>query len=126
MITTPLGKHFLVELYHCGSDIINDIVALESIMRRVAKLCNTTIIDTKFHHFSPQGISGVILIAESHLTVHTWPEHGYIAFDFFTCNISLDLMTELDTIKTLFKAARVQATVVNRGLFSNINEDSPQ
>jgi len=126
MTITPLGKHFLVELYSCDQKLINNKDEIETIMRRIATLCETTIIDTKFHHFSPHGISGVILIAESHLTVHTWPEYGYVALDFFTCNIELDLITNLDIIKKLFKAKNAKATVINRGLFPIDTKDNYQ
>ena len=126
MTITPLGKHFLVELYDCDQNIINSKEEMETIMRAIAINCKTTIIDTKFHHFSPHGISGVILIAESHLTVHTWPEYKYVALDFFTCNIELDLITDLDMIKKLFKAKDAKATLINRGLFSPGTIDNHQ
>ena len=126
MTITPLGKHFLVEIYCCDKNVINNKEEVETIMCRIAKNCKTTIIDTKFHHFSPHGISGVILIAESHLTVHTWPEYGYVALDFFTCNIDLDIITDLDMIKKLFKAKNAKATAINRGLFSPGTNDNHQ
>jgi S-adenosylmethionine decarboxylase proenzyme len=54
-------------------------------MVKAAIACGAVVLGESFHHFSPQGVSGVVIIAESHLSIHTWPEHGYAAVDIFTC-----------------------------------------
>ena len=74
-----LGRHLLIELNGCNPKILNDIKKVEEILVAGAKVAKATIIGTHFHQFSPFGISGVIVIAESHLAIHTWPEHGYAA-----------------------------------------------
>jgi S-adenosylmethionine decarboxylase len=81
----PSGRHVLAELTGCPAALLNDPVSLESCFRRCAVEGGATLISSHFHHFSPQGVSGVVVIAESHVTVHTWPEHGYAAVDVFTC-----------------------------------------
>lgn len=84
-----LGKHLLVELNDCNCDLLNDLDTIRDIMLAAAVGCGATVLGESFHRFSPQGISGVIIIAESHLTIHTWPEHGYAAADIFTCGITV-------------------------------------
>ena len=80
-----LGKHLLLELNGCDHKLLNDISFIKETMLAAAKESGATILGESFHQFSPQGVSGVIIIAESHLTVHTWPEHGYAGADIFTC-----------------------------------------
>ena len=80
-----LGKHLLLELNDCDPKLLNDISFIREIMLVAANESGATVLGESFHQFSPQGVSGVILIAESHLSVHTWPEHGYAGADIFTC-----------------------------------------
>ena len=80
-----LGKHLLLELNDCNPKLLNDISFIREIMLAAANESGATVLGESFHQFSPQGVSGVILIAESHLSVHTWPEHGYAGADIFTC-----------------------------------------
>ena len=80
-----LGKHLLLELNDCDPKLLNDIGFIKEIMLAAARESGATVLGESFHQFSPQGVSGVIIIAESHLTVHTWPEHGYAGADIFTC-----------------------------------------
>ena len=80
-----LGRHLLLELKDCDRDLLNDLDALRELLRTAAVDCGAEILGDSFHRFSPQGVSGVVIIAESHLFIHTWPEHGYAAVDIFTC-----------------------------------------
>jgi len=80
-----LGRHFLLELKDCDRDLLNDLDSLKKLLKEAAVECGAEVLGDSFHHFSPQGISGVVVIAESHLFIHTWPEHGYAAVDIFTC-----------------------------------------
>jgi len=85
-----LGLHVLMEFSECSSDVLNDLELLEVELNQAARASNATIIKSIFHQFSPQGVTGVVVVAESHLAIHTWPEHCYAAVDFFTCNLSMD------------------------------------
>ena len=78
-----LGNHFLTELFSCNIEIINNVELVEEYMKTSAALSGATIVQSVFHTFSPYGVSGVVILEESHLAVHTWPEHGYVAIDFF-------------------------------------------
>lgn len=84
-----LGKHLLLELKDCNKEAINDLSLLRSILLKAADKAGATILGESFHQFQPQGVSGVVIIAESHLFIHTWPEYGYAAVDIFTCGNSV-------------------------------------
>lgn len=81
----PRSAHLLAEYRGCRPTLLDDLDAVEALMREAAVHAGATVIDALFHRFSPHGVSGVIVIAESHISIHTWPEHGYAAVDFFTC-----------------------------------------
>jgi S-adenosylmethionine decarboxylase proenzyme len=84
-----LGKHLLLELKGCDKEVLNDIGFLRQALLAAASGAGATILGESFHQFSPQGVSGVVIIAESHVCIHTWPEYGYAAADIFTCGNSV-------------------------------------
>ncbi len=93
------GKHYLIDLRDCDPEIIKSVDPTREIVLRAAKECGATILDDYFHQFQPIGVSGVVLIAESHISVHTWPENGFAAADIFTCGemkpqVAIDIMRE--------------------------------
>ena len=79
------GRHLLVEYMGCNPSTLNSLDRIKSLMKAAAKAANTTIVTSTFKPFDPQGVSGVVVIEESHLSIHTWPEVGYAAVDFYTC-----------------------------------------
>jgi S-adenosylmethionine decarboxylase len=85
-----LGRHILVELYDCDRQALNDLDLIREVMLKAAVDCGAVIMGESFHRFSPQGVSGVVVIAESHISIHTWPEYGYAAADVFTCGTSVN------------------------------------
>ncbi len=85
-----LGRHVLTEFYGCRSDILDQLEPIKSLMEQAALYSGATIIDSRFHHFNPYGISGVVIIAESHLAIHTWPEFQYASIDIYTCGDTVD------------------------------------
>jgi S-adenosylmethionine decarboxylase len=84
-----LGKHLMLELKDCDREVLNDLSFLQSILSAAASEAGATVLGNSFHQFEPQGVSGVVIIAESHLFIHTWPECGYAAVDIFTCGDSV-------------------------------------
>ena len=84
-----LGRHLLLELKDCNEEVLNDLDFLKHCIHDAAEQIGATIVNECFYKFSPHGISGVLVIAESHLCIHTWPEHGYAAVDIFTCGDSV-------------------------------------
>jgi len=84
-----LGKHLLLELKDCDKEVLNDLSLLRGTLLLAANKAGATVLGESFHQFNPQGVSGVVIIAESHLFIHTWPEYGYAAADIFTCGNSV-------------------------------------
>ena len=84
-------------------------------MKRAALECGATIVNAVFHAFNPHGVSGVVVIAESHLTIHTWPEYGYAAVDVFTCGDTVDPWIATSTLKEYFKAEKIKTVEIQRG-----------
>jgi spermidine synthase len=110
-----LGRHILVEFYGCSSEVLNDVPRIESSMVSAAKEAGATIISSVFHHFSPFGVSGVVVIQESHLAIHTWPEYRYAAVDLFTCGYSVNPWVSYEMLKAAFEADHGSAIELNRG-----------
>lgn len=110
-----LGKHLIVELYGCSSELLNNLVQVEKILIEAVELSNATIVQPVFHHFSPHGISGVVVIAESHFSIHTWPEYGYCALDIFTCGEQIDADASLRYLKKQFQASNMSVMEIKRG-----------
>ena len=117
-----LGKHLLVELYDCESKLLNDCVLVEREMQKAARAAKATIVCSTFHMFSPYGVSGVVVIAESHLTIHTWPEHNYAAIDIFTCGTSVEPYTAYQVLKDAFRCKNSSVIELKRGLIEGAVE----
>ncbi|MBQ8035940.1 MAG: adenosylmethionine decarboxylase [Proteobacteria bacterium] len=109
------GHHLLVEYYDCNKDTLNDPQALEAMMIQAAHAANATIVKTVFHQFAPQGVSGIIVIEESHLSIHTWPEHGYAAVDFYTCGKN-DPERAHEVLQKALASKRFEIMIINRGI----------
>jgi len=112
---SSLGRHILVEYYDCDSEILNDVITIEKAMVQAAKEAEATIINSTFHHFSPFGVSGVVVIEESHLAVHTWPEYGYAAVDIFTCGDTVNPWVSYNYLLKAFKAENGSSLEMLRG-----------
>lgn len=83
-----LAKHLLLELRECNREALDDLDFLKRTLHQAAHELGVTVLGDAFHRFEPQGVSGIVFVAESHLAIHTWPEHGYAAVDIFTCGDS--------------------------------------
>ena len=120
-----LGTHLLVELKACNAKLLNDLKKVETIMVEAAKTAKATIVDVHFHKFSPFGISGVVVIAESHLSIHTWPEYGYAAVDIFTCGDVLRPEVAVEFLIDKFQSKHPSIMEVRRGILSKGNVKLP-
>lgn len=109
-----LGRHLIIELYECDVQLLADPEVVEQYMTRTAQQIGATVVTSNFHHFSPLGVSGVVIIQESHLTIHTWPEYGYAAIDIFTCG-DIETAKGADLLKVFFGAARMEIKELRRG-----------
>ena len=110
-----LGRHILAEFFDCDNDSLDDTEKIELIMKRAAIECGATIISSTFHEFNPHGVSGVVVIAESHLAIHTWPEYGYAAVDVFTCGETVDPAVAKTVIQEHLDAQDAKMVQINRG-----------
>lgn len=104
---TALGKHMLLELKDCDAGLLNDMEYLREALNTVAILIGATVIKDSFYQFSPQGISGVVIIAESHISIHTWPEFCYAAVDVFTCG---EVIQPAKAVKPLAEKLKAKST----------------
>ena len=112
-----LGRHLLLELYDCSPEVLNSLTAVKTALVEAAKRAEATIVDVVFHEFNPFGISGVVVIAESHLSIHTWPEHRYAAVDIFSCGEIIDPSQAASYLVEQFQAGRASCVEVRRGVF---------
>jgi S-adenosylmethionine decarboxylase len=112
---TPLGQHSLFDLHDCDASKLSDRDVVREAMLEAVRQSGGTIVAEVFHQFSPHGVSGVVVIAESHLTIHTWPEKSFAAVDLFTCSTTLDHAKVELLVAAALGAARVEATMLPRG-----------
>ena len=120
-----LGRHLLIELFDCDSDAINNLEAVKGALVEAAKRAHATIVDVVFHEFNPFGISGVVVIAESHLAIHTWPEYRYAAVDIFSCGDILQPEIAANYLVEQFGAERTSVVEMQRGMFLNVTTPLP-
>jgi S-adenosylmethionine decarboxylase len=111
-----LGKHMLLELKDCDAGLLNDMDYLRQALNAVAILIGATVIKDSFYQFSPQGISGVVIIAESHISIHTWPEFCYAAVDVFTCGEVIQPAKAVKPLAEKLKAKSTSYIELNRGV----------
>ncbi len=112
-----LGRQILVEFYDCDSEKINNVEFIESTFLEATRASGATIISHNFHKFSPYGVSGMVVIAESHVSIHSWPEYNYAAVDIFTCGETIDPWVIQEYIKDAFEAKNISSMEMKRGMF---------
>lgn len=79
------GTHWLMDCHGCPADVLADLAGLERLLADAARVAGARVLDSHFHRLPPDGVTGVVVLAESHVTIHTWPEHGFAAVDLFLC-----------------------------------------
>jgi spermidine synthase len=113
-----LGRHCIIEYYGCPEDVLNDVAHIEKSMCAAAVEMRATIVASEFHHFSPHGVSGMVIISESHLSIHTWPEFGYAAVDVFTCGEVIEPWHAHQLLKKAFQCQRDSVMELRRGMLN--------
>lgn len=111
----PLAQHTLLEFYDCDPACLKHSKQVKKLLCDSVLRGGGTIVKAVFHNFSPYGVSGVVVITESHVTIHTWPEHGYAAVDIFSCSEKLDHKTIRAHLQTALSARRVTGKSFRRG-----------
>jgi len=114
----------LVELKDCNPALLDNVQKIQEIFVNAAKKAKATIVKDVFHRFSPYGVSGVVVIAESHLSIHTWPEYHYAAVDVFTCNSLLDSNYIVDYIIEEMNCKNPSIVDMNRGTFTKVEKEA--
>lgn len=111
-----LGRHLLIELKQCNTSLLDDLDYLRETLHTAAVRCGATVVGDSFYHFTPQGVSGVVNIAESHISIHTWPECGYAAVDVFTCGDKVEPEAAARYIMQAVEAGDCSLIELRRGL----------
>ncbi len=117
-----LGRHLLAELTGCDAIVLDDLEKLQAIFKTAAEKAGATVVNATSHRFAPHGVSVVVVISESHVSVHTWPEYRYAAVDFFTCGETVDPHKGLDYIKQALGATGAKVQEIARGIPSPMDE----
>jgi len=115
MVFEPRGTHYLIDLFDCNAEKLNDESFIEASLLAAAELAGTQILHFYFHQFEPMGITGSVVIAESHINIHTWPEHGYAAVDVFTCGESSFPKVAKNYLEKCFESCRMVVNENARG-----------
>ena len=116
-----LGTHVIVELFDCNPNTLTNKEYVERALLRAAHESNAKVVDHFFHQFKPYGVSGVVVIEESHYTIHTWPEHGYAAVDLFFCSDDIDLDRAIEVLREEFQPDRISTVELLRGLLPDVS-----
>ena len=113
-----LGFHLMLDLKGCDREKLNDLAYIRQSMLEAVQQLGAKLLGETFHKFSPYGVTGVVSIAESHLTIHTWPEHKYAAVDIFTCSSSLKTRRVAEYIIDQLECTEPSMTETQRGILS--------
>jgi len=115
-----LGSHVLIELFGCDKSSLELEKSVGKAMRDAADESKATVVAESFHEFKPWGVSGAVIIQESHYTIHTWPEHGYAAVDLFYCGGTIHVDKAVDVLRDRFQPTKIKFLVVRRGVQSEV------
>jgi len=105
-----------LELKDCNPELLNDLSFVRRAMIKAARDVGATIVGESFHHFSPQGVTGILAIAESHISIHTWPEYGYAAADIFSCGTSFRPREAANKLIEVLECRNPEIKEIERGL----------
>jgi S-adenosylmethionine decarboxylase len=115
-----LGSHLLVELFGCDSEALKEERSVGAALEEAAVASDANVVARSFHEFKPYGVSGAVIIQESHYTIHTWPEHRYAAVDLFYCGGTIAVHRAVEVLQERFQPERIKFLVVRRGLQSEV------
>lgn len=118
---SSLGSHLLIEMFGCKGELLEKENHVGQAMMDAATDSKATIVADSFHEFKPYGVSGAVIIQESHYTIHTWPEHGYAAVDLFYCGGTVLVHRAVETLRDRFQPERIKFLVVRRGVESEVS-----
>lgn len=111
-----LGRHLIVEMWDADPKQLDSAETVEQALREAVDAIDGTLLSVRVHTFPVHGVTGVAVIAESHLAIHTWPEYGYAAVDVFTCNLEADIDAGVEALRRHLLPTRTQVMEVRRGI----------
>ncbi|MFN8377190.1 MAG: adenosylmethionine decarboxylase [Anaerolineae bacterium] len=111
-----LVRHVIIELTQCPFAVLDDVEHAERVLEAVADAIRTEVMARVRHHFTPQGVTAVLVVGASHLSIHTWPEHGYASVDLVVCTDNFDLQEVVDLVKDMLEAGHASFLEFRRGL----------
>lgn len=117
-----LGQHLLLQLNECELSILEDKTKIRQALLNCAQITNSHVVAETFHNYNPHGITGVVVIQESHISIHTWPEYNAAVIDFFSCNLKADFVEVTKYLKRFFQAQSATSEVVERAISWNKKE----
>ncbi len=115
---SPVGTHLIVDLYDCRCDFLDNPEKIQNLLVEAAKISNTTILNVKVHKFNPQGVSGYVLVSESHISIHTWPEYNYASVDIYTCGNNALPTKGFEYIVEKLNSQKPTILKIERGLYA--------
>lgn len=114
-----LGKHFILEMWGCDKQLINNSDEIMKLVEKASTDAGATVVKAFFHEFSPTGVTGVAILSESHLSIHTWPDEGYVAADIFTCGTTTKPELGVKSLISGFKPENSNFLELKRGDFES-------
>ena len=108
-----IGRHIILEMWGCQN--LESVDTAEQALREMVVALDVNLLDLRVYPFSPVGVTGIAIVSESHLVIHTWPEHGYAAVDIFTCGAQREPQDAVSVLRRHFKPERIGVMEINRG-----------
>lgn len=112
-----LGIHYILDFYDCERKCLISVSRINTIMKAASKIGKFSVVKSNFHQFKPYGVSGVMVLKESHFTIHTWPEYKYAAIDIFLCDTTISIDKVLEYLSIIFETTNYKITKLERGTF---------
>jgi S-adenosylmethionine decarboxylase len=119
-----IGRHIILEMWGCQN--LDSVETAERALREMVVALDLHLLDLKVYPFSPIGVTGMAIVSESHLVIHTWPEYGYAAVDLFTCGEARDPQDALTILRENFQPERIGVMEINRGQLDLLEHPSYQ
>ncbi|PIU18015.1 MAG: adenosylmethionine decarboxylase [Elusimicrobia bacterium CG08_land_8_20_14_0_20_44_26] len=116
-VQKSVGRHIVADLWGCNSEYLDDVSIVQDFMNKAAREADATVLNSTFHTFQPHGVSGAVIIAESHLAIHTWSELGLASIDIYTCGAKADPWAAFKFLKKSFQAKKYTVLELKRGIF---------
>lgn len=118
----PLGMHYILDFYDCNSKYLTSVLYIRKIMQLCSQVGKFKVVKSCFHQFKPHGVSGVMVLKESHFSIHTWPEYKYAAVDIFLCDTKVSVDRVVEYLCSKLETKNCKILVLKRGVeLSNSN-----